>query len=37
MSIHNIHIAVDEKEYNELMKVKGSKTWHDLIMNLTKG
>ena len=36
MSIHNIHIAVDEKEYNMLMKVKGSKTWHEFIMELTK-
>lgn len=34
MTVHNIHISVDEAEYNELMKRKGKRTWYEFILEL---
>jgi len=36
MSVHNVHISVDEIEYKKLLKAKGTKTWHDLVMEVAK-
>jgi predicted CopG family antitoxin len=34
MTVHNIHISVDEEEYNKLVKRKGSRTWYEFILQL---
>ena len=31
-----LNITFDNKEYNTLKKIKGDKTWHELIMTLTQ-
>lgn len=36
MAVHNIHIIVDEDEYQKLMKAKGSRSWHDFILGKVK-
>jgi hypothetical protein len=33
MSVHNIHITVDDAEYLKLKMVKGNKTWHDFLLD----
>ena len=32
MGIHNINEAFTDEEYISLMKVKGDRSWHDLIL-----
>jgi hypothetical protein len=32
----HIHIVVEDSEESELLKVKGSLSWHDLLMSITK-
>jgi len=34
MTVHNIHISVDEKEYKKLILKKGNKTWYEFILEL---
>jgi hypothetical protein len=29
----HLHIYLEDREYEELQKVKGSQTWHDLLMS----
>lgn len=32
----HVHITLEDEEYEKLQKVKGDKTWHDLLMELVK-
>jgi len=34
--MRNIHIVVDDDEYEALEKIKDGLTWHDFILKLTK-
>jgi len=34
--ICHIHVILTEEEYNKLLKVKGNKTWKELLMALVE-
>jgi len=34
MAVHNVHIILDEEEYQKLMGTKGNRTWHDYLLSI---
>jgi len=36
MAVHNVHIILDEDEYQKLMKAKDNMTWHDYLLSIIR-
>jgi hypothetical protein len=36
MVMKNINIYLEDEEFEELVKIKGDMTWHDLLLTLRK-